>query len=80
MELTIDQAMQQGVIAHNQGKLNIAESFYRNILRIQPFHPDANHNLGVLAISCNKSESALPLFKIALKGNPKNEQFWQQVG
>tara|TARA_B100000686_G_C16674315_1_gene908268 strand:- start:60 stop:221 length:162 start_codon:yes stop_codon:yes gene_type:complete len=30
-------------------------------------HPDANHNLGVLEISLNKVEKALPLFKTALK-------------
>ena len=67
MELAIDQAMQQGIIAHNQGKLNIAESFYRSSFQIQSFHSDANNNLGVLAISFNKSELASPLLKTALK-------------
>ena len=39
-------------------------------------HPDANHNLGVIAVSINKADSALPLFKTALEANPKIEQFW----
>ena len=34
---------------------------------MQPQHPDANHNLGVLAVSVGKAEAALPLFKAALK-------------
>jgi Tfp pilus assembly protein PilF len=45
-------------------------------LRVQPNHPDANHNLGVLAVSVNKSEAALPLFKMALEANPNQGQFW----
>jgi tetratricopeptide (TPR) repeat protein len=76
MELTIEQALQQGVAAHKEGKLEEAERLYRAILQSQPAHPDANHNLGVLAVSVNKAEAALPLFKTALEANPKIEQFW----
>jgi predicted TPR repeat methyltransferase len=76
MELTIEQALQQGVTAHREGKLQEAERLYRAILQSQPTHPDANHNLGVLAVSVNKVEAALPLFKSALEANPKIEQFW----
>jgi predicted TPR repeat methyltransferase/thioredoxin-like negative regulator of GroEL len=76
MELTITQALQQGIAAHKEGKLQEAERFYRAILQSQPAHPDANHNLGVIAVSLNKAEAALPLFKAALEANPKVEQFW----
>ena len=74
--LTINQALQLGVAAHKEGKLQDAERLYRTILQSQPKHPDANHNLGVLAVSVNKTEVALPLFKTALETNPKIEQFW----
>jgi len=76
MELTIEQALKQGITAHKEGKLQEAERLYRAILKSQPAHPDANHNLGVLAVAANKAEAALPLFKIALKANAKIEQFW----
>ena len=76
MELTIEQALQQGVAAHREGKLKEAERLYRTILQSQPLHPDANHNLGVLAVSVNKADAAIPLFKTALEANPKVEQFW----
>merc|ERR1739847_149671 len=46
------------------------------ILQSQPKHPDANHNLGLIAVSVNKAGAALPLFKTALEANPKIEQFW----
>ena len=61
MELTIEQAMQQGVTAHKEGKLEEAEQLYRAILQSQPKHPDANHNLGILAVSVNKADVALSL-------------------
>ena len=76
LDLTIEQALQKGVVAHKAGKLQDAERFYRAILQSQPNHPDANHNLGVLAVSVNKTDAALPLFKTALEANPKIEQFW----
>jgi len=76
MELTIDQALQQGVAAHKEGKYQDAERLYRAILQSQPEHPDANHNLGLLAVAFNKTDLALPLFKTALEANPKIEQFW----
>ena len=76
MQITIAEALQQAVAAHKEGKLQDAERLYRAILKSTPSHPDANHNLGVLAVSVNKTDAALPLFKTALEANPKIEQFW----
>ena len=76
MELTVDQALQQGVTAHKAGKLQDAERLYRAILQVQPNHPDANHNLGVLAVAVGKPLEAIPVFKLALDANPQIEQFW----
>ena len=76
MELTADQALQQGVAAHKEGKLQEAERIYRAILQTQPGHPDANHNLGVLAVAVGKPLEAIPLLKLALEANPQIEQFW----
>ena len=76
MELTIEQMLQQGIAAHREGKLDEAERLYRAVLQSQPKHPDANHNLGVLAVSNNKTDSALSLFKTALESNAKIEHFW----
>ena len=76
MELTIEQILQQAVVAHKEGNLRGAERLYRVIIQSQPVHPYANHNLGVLAVSVNKADLALPLLKTALEANPKIEQFW----
>ena len=76
MMLAVEDALQQAVEAHKAGKLQDAEVLYRAILQAQPTHPDANHNLGVLAVSLNKSELALPFLKKALEVNPQQGQFW----
>ena len=76
MQLTVEQALQQGIAAHKNGDLPYAERFYRAILKSQPAHAHANHNLGVLKVSQNLAGAALPLFQIALKANPNIEQFW----
>ena len=76
MELSIDQALQQAVSAHNSGNIKEAESIYHWILHSQPRHPDASHNLGLIAINTNQIGLALRLFKIAVDVNPSVEQFW----
>jgi tetratricopeptide (TPR) repeat protein len=76
MELTLDQALRKGIEAHKAGKFQEADSFYTAILKVQPKHPDANHNMGVLAVGIGKIHEAIPFFKTALDSDPKKEQFW----
>ncbi len=76
MELTLDQALVKGVEAHKAGKLEEADRYYTAILKAQPKHPDANHNMGVLAVGVGKIEIALPFFKNALEANANIAQFW----
>lgn len=76
MELTIDQALQKAVEAHKAGQVQEAHRLYSAILKAQPEHPDANHNMGLLAIRVNKTQEAVPFFKTALQANPSIAQFW----
>ena len=76
MELTLDQALQKGVEAHKAGKAQEAERYYTAILQANPKHPDANHNMGVLAVGVGKLEESLPFFKTALEVNQTIAQFW----
>ena len=75
-ELTIDQALQKGIEAHKAGQVQEADRLYTAILKAQPKHPDANHNMGVLAVGVGKVEQALPFFKTTLEANPATAQFW----
>ena len=76
MELTLDQALQKGIEAHKAGKVQEADRYYTAILKANPKHPDANHNMGVLAVGVGKVEAALPFLKTALETNPSIAQFW----
>ena len=76
MELTLDQALQKGVEAHKAGQMQEADRYYTAILKANPKHPDANHNMGVLAVGLGKVEQALPFFKTALEANSSIAQFW----
>ena len=68
--------LQQGNTALMNGKIQEAEGFYQNILVSQQTHSDANHNLGLIAVSKNQSGVALSMFKIAIDANPNIEQYW----
>ena len=50
MKLTVDQALRKGVEAHKAGQVQEADRLYTAILKALPKHPDANHNMGVLAV------------------------------
>ncbi|CAK0756766.1 putative TPR repeat-containing protein YrrB [Gammaproteobacteria bacterium] len=76
IELTLDQALQQAVAHHQAGRLQDAEHLYRAILKIHPNHPDANHNLGVLAVSVGRAEDSLPFLKSAFEAKPNVRQYW----
>ena len=76
MKLTQDQVLIKGVEAHKAGKFEEADRYYTAILKAQPMHPDANHNMGVLAVGLGKVQEALPFFKTALEANPSIAQFW----
>ena len=66
----------KGIEAHRAGKVQEADRYYTAVLKANPKHPDANHNMGVLAVGVGKVEDALPFFKTALEANPNIAQFW----
>jgi len=74
--LTIDRTFKQAIDHHQAGQLQDAERLYRAILQAQPNHPDANHNLGVLAVQVKQSAVGLRYFKAALEANPNRSQYW----
>jgi tetratricopeptide (TPR) repeat protein len=74
--LTIDQTLQQAIAHHKAGQLQDAKRLYLAILKTQPNHPDANHNLGVLAVQVNQPAVGIPHLKVALEANPNQGQYW----
>ena len=76
MELTLSEAVKKGIEAQRAGKVQEADSYYTAILKVQPKHPEANHNLGLLALGIGKTRESLPYFETAVEVNPKKVQFW----
>lgn len=71
VQLTVDQAMAQAAAHHKAGRFPDAERLYRAVLQALPDHPIANHNLGLLAHHCGRSDIAVAFIEkaIALNGN-----------
>ena len=76
IELTLDQALKKGIEAHKAGQFTEADRYYTAILKAQPKHPDANHNMGILAVGIGKVQESLPFLKTALEANPNITHFW----
>ena len=76
MKLTVSQALKKGVAAHKAGHFKEADRYYTAILKAHPKHPDANHNIGLIAVELGQTIDSLPFFEMALKVNPKIVQYW----
>jgi tetratricopeptide (TPR) repeat protein len=76
MEDVIQEAFSKGFEMHKAGKHDLAKQLYTSILQLQPQHPDANHNLGVIEIDTGNITKAIPFLQTALQANPEQEQYW----
>lgn len=74
--LSAAQHFQQAALHHQAGRLPDAEKHYRAALALEPRHPDANHNLGALALHMKQPAGALPFLKAALEVNSAHPQYW----
>ena len=74
-EVILEQLLQAAILSHREGNLEDAEYIYLAILHLEPNHPDANHNLGILFTYQDKVDLALPLFKVAFDTNPDQKLF-----
>ena len=64
------------VKAHKSGQIEKARQLYLSILKADPNHPDAHHNLGILYFENGDIAGALTFFKKATALSPKISQFW----
>ncbi len=72
----IEQALHVAVAQHQAGQLEGAEKLYRAILQINPNHPEANHNLGVVSVQTKQPAAGLAYFVAALNADPSRGQYW----
>ncbi|WP_051603279.1 tetratricopeptide repeat protein [Simplicispira psychrophila] len=72
----LQQTMELALQCHRDKQWAEAAELYYAVLRQQPEHPDANHNLGAIAVEQGDPLAAIPLFQIALQADPKSSPYW----
>ena len=50
MEEIIQEALNKGVEMHVSGEFDLADKLYDPVIKLQPNHADANHNMGLLKL------------------------------
>ncbi len=67
----------QSAVEHQQaGRQQQATEAYLALLRDDPRHPEANYNMGVLALLTNQPAAALPYFLAALESDAACGRYW----
>lgn len=74
--LTTEQHFERAVAHQQAGRFQDAERHYIAVLQAEPNHPEANHNVGVLAVQMKQPAAGLPYFIRALELNPGCGQYW----
>lgn len=78
---TLSEKQMHKALAHHQsGRLKEAEEYYKQVLRLQPNHPDANNLLGVLLFQTNRSQDGLKFLDKATKLKPQEAMFYYNYG
>ena len=72
----LEKSLSLAINSHQSGKIEDAETLYRGILEVQPQHPEANYQLGRLAVQLSQAEAGLTHFAIALKAQQNEERYW----
>ena len=76
MQENIQEALSKGVKMHASGEFECASQLYDSVIKLQPDHAEANHNMGLLKIDTGKDLEALPYFQTALEADKSIAKFW----
>ncbi|WP_186405896.1 O-linked N-acetylglucosamine transferase family protein [Candidatus Accumulibacter aalborgensis] len=76
LDEALTQAFEKAVAYQNSGQLSEAEQLYQAILKTQPNHPRANHQLGLLELQRQQPATGLPHLMAALEACPEFSQYW----
>jgi predicted O-linked N-acetylglucosamine transferase (SPINDLY family) len=76
---TIGEALQLALQHHQAGRLSQAEAIYRQILQVQPQHPDALHLLGVIAHQGGQHAVAIDYITQAIAQNSRRAEFHNTI-
>src|SRR4051812_28420825 len=80
LELALEEAFRTATKHHQASQFAQAEAIYRQILNQKPRHPDALHQLGLIAIHAARFDVATELIQQAIALNPSVPQFHCNLG
>jgi Tfp pilus assembly protein PilF len=66
----LQRLIEAGIAQHRNGDTAAAERTYRQVLQLQPQHPDALHLLGVIHGDRDEPDAAIDLIRRALRASP----------
>ena len=72
----VDITLEHAISAHEAGDLVTAGEKYLELLNLEPNHPDANHNFGLIALKMDEQAMAVQFFKNAIEANPNIKEYW----
>ncbi len=75
-ESTIEHVLCNAITHHQAGRFQEAGELYQSILKLDPNHSEANHNLGVLAVQVNQPAAGLVYLMAALNADPSRRLYW----
>jgi predicted O-linked N-acetylglucosamine transferase (SPINDLY family) len=75
-EQALAQVLGAAIEHHQKNEVEEAQALYRIVLDANPAHPDANHNLGAIALEQRDFERAVAHFEAAIGGNPDQGHYW----
>ena len=76
MQEIIQEALSNGVKMHVAGEFESASQLYDSVIKLQPDHAEANHNMGLLKIDTGNDLEALPYLQTALEADKSITKFW----
>lgn len=72
--------IQTGLYSHQNGNFQQAEGLYRQVLAVEPTHPEANYLLGLLSYQCGHLATALSLVEKVVQTAPAHADAHNLLG
>src|ERR1700747_1022951 len=66
--------------AHRAGRLDAAETGYREVLKVAPHDPDALHFFGLLQFQRDQYDAGIELVRQSLQYAAENPHAWNNLG
>jgi predicted O-linked N-acetylglucosamine transferase (SPINDLY family) len=72
----LDDLCEKATALLDAGQAEAAEQVYQAILAVEPKHPAANHDLGMLCMRSHRYEEGLSFLLAALEAKPETAEYW----